>query len=272
MKYDVAIITVSTNKLDEECLSSVAKVMAASPLKMQFVVVDNASTVFDARARVLRHVKDAIVVLRGDNHGFGRSCNRGAQEVEADYYFFLNPDTRIDDVQAIDRLYAFMKQHPKTGIVAPRIRYMDGRVQETCRRFPAWHMPLMQRTRLFGQKRIEAHRKQFLMEDFSHDRRRMVDWVQGSAFMIEAPLYNKLGGFDDRFFMYFEDIDLCRRVWKEGRPVYYLPEAELFHAYGKESAKINNVVEGFFRNHKTRVHIWSWLKYTLKWGHRSNTL
>ena len=66
--------------------------------------------------------------------------------------------------------------------------------------------------------------------------------------------------------MYYEDIDLCRRSWELGRAVYYLPEAEIYHAYGKESAKIGGVVDGLLHNQKTRTHILSWMKYTLKWG------
>lgn len=265
MRYDVAIITVSTNKLYEECLASVAKLRGESPLRTCFVLVDNGSTVFDAHTLAKRYIPDAITILRGANHGFGRSCNRGAREVEADYYFFLNPDTRTDDLAIVDRLAAFMRAHPKVGMVAPRIRYLDGKLQETCRRFPSWYAPIAQRTTIMPERLIDEHRRHFLMEDYSHDRRRMVDWVQGSALMIDGALFHTLGGFDDRFFMYYEDVDLCRRSWQLGRPVYYLPDVELYHAYGKESAAIKNAVEGFFTNHKTRVHILSWLKYTYKW-------
>ncbi len=265
MRYDVAIITVSTNKLDEACLRSVRALIDATELKITFVVVDNASTKFEAHSFVKSYVSEAIVLLRKGNHGFGRSCNRGAAEVEADYYFFLNPDTDVKDLTLIQRLYDFMKLLPKVGIVAPRIRYMDGRIQETCRRFPVWFAPIIQRTAFFPKKFTDHHREQFMMEDFNHDSRRLVDWVQGSAFMIEAKLYKELNGFDERFWMYFEDVDLCRRSWRAGRPVYYLSDVELYHAYGKESAKIEGTVKGILQNSKTRIHIASWIKYIFKW-------
>ena len=265
MRYDIAIITVSTNKLFEECLSSVRQLIDATPLKVGFVLVDNGSTAFDAHVLVQTHVPEATVVLRQKNHGFGRSCNRGAAEIEADYYFFLNPDTCVKDLQLLSRLHGFMQAHPKVGIATPKILYMDGRVQETCRRFPRWYMPIAQRTRFLPSAFVERHRQQFLMEDFPHDRRRMVDWVQGSAFMIDAVLFAELGGFDDRFWMYFEDIDLCRRAWLAGRPVYYLPEVELFHAYGKESDQGAGVLGNVLKNNKARTHILSWLKYSWKW-------
>lgn len=263
--FDVAIVTVTANKLHEECLQSVQRLIQETSLRVVFILVDNASTAFDAHSYVKQHVPEAIVILRDQNPGFGASCNRGASEVDADYYFFLNPDTRIDDLTAVDRLYTFLKQEPKVGIVAPKILYMDGRVQETCRRFPAWYTPLAQRTSLMDEKKAQAHRAAFLMEDFAHDKRRLVDWVQGSAFMIDGKLFHELGGFDERYFMYYEDVDLCRQCWDRGRPVYYLPEAVVYHAYAKDSAKGSGMFSQLLHNRQTRAHIESWIKYSMKW-------
>lgn len=265
MHFDVAIITVSTNQLSEDCLASVRMLIDSTPLKVGFVLVDNASTVFNAHELVKRHVPEAIVILRDDNYGFGSSCNRGAREVDADYYFFLNPDTRIEDKDALSNLCAFMKKYPQVGIVAPKILYMDGKLQETCRRFPAWFTPIAQRTSIMDEEKSSDHSSQFLMEDFEHNKHRMVDWVQGSAFMIESKLFFEIGGFDERYFMYYEDVDLCRNCWKRGRPVYYLPEAVIYHVYGKESSVGDSTWNRIVRNPKTRTHILSWIKYTLKW-------
>lgn len=264
-QVDVAIVTVSANKLHEACLRSVARLMEQSPLKMAFVLVDNASTAFDAHSYVKEHVPEAIVILRDSNPGFGASCNRGAQEVDADYYFFLNPDTRIDDLSLLDQLYAFMKQYPQVGIAAPKILYLDGRVQETCMRFYEWFTPIVQRTSLMNEKKAVAHRQALLMRDFDHHKRRLVDWVQGSAFMIDGALFRELRGFDERYFMYLEDMDLCRQAWKRGRPVYYLPETVMYHAYAKDSARGNGILHQLRHNRQTRAHIASWIKYFLKW-------
>lgn len=263
--YDVAIVTVCTDRLDESCLRSVDSLRKATPLKSCFIVVDNGSTKFDAHAYVKAAVPDAIVLLRDANYGFGNSCNRGAAEVEANYYFFLNPDTRIDDDAALAKLHAFMAQDPGVGIAAPRLRYMDGRIQETCRRFPKWYTPIHQRLPFLSAEGALRHRSWFLMQDFAHDAVMPIDWAQGSALMVDGGLFRELGGFDERFWMYYEDVDICRRVWERGRSVYYLPQVELFHAYGKESAKMKNVLHGLIANQKTRTHIMSWIKYTIKW-------
>ncbi len=266
---DVAVITVSTNKLNTSCIQSMRRVVENSSLKIAFVVVDNASTEIDAHEFVTEYMPEAIVILRQKNHGFGDSCNRGARDINAKYYFFLNPDTDISDVSVIDALYAFMTKYPKVGIAAPRLKYMDGTVQETCRRFPKWYTPIVQRTNIFPTKLSDNHRNEFLMDDFSHNEARMVDWVQGSAFMIDGDLYRELGGFDERYFMYFEDVDLCRQCWEKGRPVYYLPEVELFHEFTKGSAKQTSLVQGLLKNRLLRAHIESWIRYMLKWRNTS---
>lgn len=262
---DLAIVTVVANKLDEACLRSVRAMLDHASVQTKFIVVDNASTAFDARAYVTRWIPEAIVILRDKNYGFGASCNRGASEIDADHYFFLNPDTRMDDPLMLERLHAFMAAYPQVGIVAPKILYMDGRVQETCRRFPALNTPLVQRTSLVEEKKAAAHRREFLMEDFGHDKRRLVDWVQGSAFMIDGKLFRELGGFDERYFMYYEDVDLCRQCWEAGRPVYYLPEAVMYHAYAKESAQGDGLLRQLLHNRQTRAHVASWIKYSCKW-------
>jgi GT2 family glycosyltransferase len=265
MKYDVAIVTVSTNKLDEGCLSSVGRLLKTSNLKTAFILVDNASTIYDAHALTKKFVPEAQVILRNKNYGFAHSCNRGAREVVADYYFFLNPDTVLEDLRVVEKLFSFMKACPTCGIAAPRIRYPDSRIQETCRRFHKWFTPIVQRTSLWPKAAAEKHRRQFLMTDYNHDKYRLVDWVQGSALMIDGNLFHELKGFDERFFMYYEDADLCRRCWLKGRPVYYVPEAEVFHSYGKESEVKGNILAGIIKNRMAQAHIISWLKHTFKW-------
>lgn len=264
-RVDVAIVTVSANKLHEACLTSVRRVLDEVPFRTRFILVDNASTAFDARTYVKQYLPDSIVILREKNYGFGASCNRGAREVDADYYFFLNPDTRIDDPLMLVRLRDFLQRYPQAGIVAPKLLYMDGRVQETCRRFPLWYTPVAQRTSLLSEHKTDEHRRFFLMEDFDHAKHRLVDWVQGSAFMIDGKLFHEIGGFDERYFLYYEDVDLCRSCWVRGRPVYYLPDAVLYHAYAKDSARGEGALNQIFRNPQTRAHISSWIKYTVKW-------
>ncbi len=265
MKHDVAIITVTYNKLFDSCLESVRKILDTSSLKVTYVVVDNDSQKIDAHHKVKTIIPEAEVILRAGNHGMGRSCNVAAREIDAEYYFFLNPDTDVTDVTILNELHRFLETHPKVGIVAPRLLYPNGDLQKTCRRFPKWFSPIAERTEFFSDAVRQKHRAEFHMDDFSHQSRRMVDWVQGSAFMMSSKLFHQIGGFDDRYHLYYEDVDLCRECWNLGRPVYYLPEFTMTHAYGKGSQDHRGPLESIFKNSATRYHIESWLKYQWKW-------
>lgn len=263
---DVAIVMVTHNKLIPECLPSIRRAMESSSLKTLFVLADNGSTKFDAD-QAAKELSGAIVI-RQPNLGFGNGCNRGAAEVDADAYFFLNPDTILHDPKVLDTLYTFLKTHPKAGIAAPRLLYPDGTLQETCRRFPPWHVPFLRRTSIAKSGSPKRALDRFLMRDYDHTALRLVDWAQGSALMMDGALFRALDGFDDRFFMYYEDVDLCRRSWLAGRPVYYVPFAELTHVYTRDSMD-GGVLRSLLRRRTAREHIKSWIKYTLLWGGKS---
>lgn len=263
--FDIAIITVTYNRLDDACLASVRAIIDASPLRIAFSVVDNGSTELDVHKKVREHVPEAEIILRAKNHGMGRSCNVAARDIDAKYYFFLNPDTDIPDVALVQHLYDFLETTPKAGIVAPKITYGSGELQPTCRRFPRWYSPIAARTELLSEARRTKHHERFHMLDYDHSKRRMVDWAQGSALMMSSALFHEIGGFDERYKMYYEDVDLCRESWARHRPVYYLPERSMVHAYGKASDATKGVVHGVIANRATRWHIASWLRYQWKW-------
>ncbi len=264
--FDVAIVMVTFNKLIPGCLASVRRAIeAAAPLKVAFVLVDNGSTAFNPD--VAAEEIPGAIVIRQPNRGFGNGCNRGAAEVDAGAYLFLNPDTVMHDPRAISTLHAFLRAHPRAGIVAPRLRYPDGTLQETCRRFPTWYVPFLRRTSLSARPRLKRELDRFLMRNYDHAVPRLVDWAQGSALLMDGPLFRRLGGFDERYFMYYEDVDLCRRAWLAGRPVYYVPSAEITHEYARDSMA-GGVLRSLFRRRTAREHLKSWLKYTWRWGGR----
>ncbi len=262
---DIAIIMVSHNDLSETCLKSFAVARSHTQHSTCLVVVDNKSTEYHANEFVEQIIPDAWTLLRNGDHGYGRSMNLGAKQVDARYYFILNPDTELIDADLFNKLFDYMQSHPDVGLVGPKIVSFQGEVQDTCRQFPTWYQPIIQRTSLkqsgFGL-RYATH---FLMKDFDHETEKAVDWVQGSAMFIPSNTWKQLGGFDDRFWLYFEDIDLCRRVWLLGKRVIYLPSISLRHAHGRQSALIQNFIINFIKTKETRGHIASWIKYLLKW-------
>ncbi len=265
LKTDVAVIIVSYNNLGTECLSSLALTMAKTKYPTKILIVDNNSTDFKTHEKVPEFLPKAKVIFRDRNYGFGRSMNFAAQRIDAKYYFLLNPDIRIVDPETLNKLVAYMEARPDTGLIAPKLLHFDGSRQDTCRRFPAWHMPIVQRTWLNKTKWGQKYIKHFLMHDFDQTNETSVDWVQGSAMFIPSYVWRLVNGFDDRFWMYFEDIDLCRRIWQTGYRVTYLPDVVIHHAFSRASAKINNLVLNILKTRATRAHIASWLKYLWKW-------
>ena len=103
------------------------------------------------------------------------------------------------------------------------------------------------------------------MKDFDHEENRTVDWVMGSFMLVKSEVVEKIGFFDDRFFMYFEDCDWCRRAWLEGWEVHYLAKESVKHVHARESAQKTPFIS-IITNPISRIHLKSWLKYFLKWG------
>jgi len=137
-------------------------------------------------------------------------------------------------------------------------------IQESCLRFFGPLTILARRTFFgrtkWGKKLIDI----FMMHDFNHDYPREVDWILGSAMLVKRSAFEKVGSLDNRFFMYFEDVDWCRRFWQAGFKIVYLPEAKFYHYHLRVSKRFGGVLDLLF-NRYTRVHIASAIKYYLKY-------
>jgi len=262
---DVNIIIVSHNELSIKTLQSLQTAREHFSGISTVVVVDNASIDYRANELIATVIPDAWVLLRNGDYGYGRSMNMGADWIDAKAYFILNPDTILDDPEILNQLWAYLNTHPDVGLVGPKLLGFDGVLQDTCRRFPSWYQPFIQRTSLrqtaFGKRYIQY----FLMKDADRSRDLDADWIQGSAMFIRGNLWKSLHGFDDRYWLYFEDIDLCRRVWQSGNRVVCTVNTQLRHAHGHQSAKIKNTLINILKTKETRSHLMSWQKYLRKW-------
>jgi GT2 family glycosyltransferase len=265
---DVSIIIVNFKMKDpiRAALATLFSDVRGALFSVQVTVIDNDSG--DGVGEMLANEFPQVLFLHnGKNIGFGAANNNAIKAVPARYYFFLNPDTRFVEPKTIERLYAFMESKPRAGICAPRLMNFDGTLQRSCCRFPGPMIPFYRRTALgqlaTGKRDLDA----FLMSEWEHDKRRMVDWVIGSAMFIRASMLKEVGSMDERFFMYFEDTDLCRRAWNDHWPVYYLSDVVLAHEHQRASAELP-LVKGFFMKRTTRYHIRSWFRYLGKHGLR----
>lgn len=264
--YDVCVTIVNTKEKQEieRSLDSFYNDTFGSGLNFNVIIVDNAS---DENIEELENkYKNLTVIKQAKNSGFGYSHNRAFERCEARYYFMLNPDTVFPAGQNfLKKFVEFMDNNPRAGMAGPKIYNPDGSLQYSCYRFPSFFQPVFSRTNLGQMNLGKRATSRYLMKDFDHESSVPVDWVMGSAMIFRRDAYKQVGGFDERYFMYAEDSDLCRRLWEAGWAVYYAHHVYLLHAHGRASAKMTGILRSILMNPFTRVHIFSWLKYFMKW-------
>ncbi|TXM97051.1 glycosyltransferase family 2 protein [Methylobacterium sp. WL64] len=218
---DVVIVNWNGGALLGACLASLAAVQEAAAV--QVIVVDNASR--DGSADDLPALPRPLRLIRNaENRGFGRACDQGAAAGEAPAILFLNPDTQVapDALRvALDALSA----DPRTGIVGARLVDPDGRTARSCARAPTG-LGLLGRA--LALDRLGLVRPHFLVE-WDHADDRAVGQVMGAFLMIRRDLFAALGGFDPRFFVYWEDADLCTRARAAGFAVRHVAGAVAHH-------------------------------------------
>lgn len=235
MSVDVAVIIVAYNSESciVECLQSVLG--RQSTISQEVIVVDNASP--DQTAELVkRHFPTVQLVSASENLGFAAGVNLGATRANADYVLLLNPDTVVID-GAIDRIVEFAKANPEHGIYGGRTLKPDGSLEpSSCWAFPTlWSMGMF----ACGMSTILPNSRLFNPESMSHWQRdsvREVDVVTGCFLLVNAKVWQELGGLDGRFFMYGEDVDFGFRARARGYRPIIVPDAEVMHEIGESSS------------------------------------
>jgi len=235
LSIDIVIVNWNSGDQLHRCLKSLARFAGALPVRV--VVVDNAST--DGSADTLPQIADRpVTLIRNDrNIGFGRACNQGAMASEGDLILFLNPDAELFE-GTLDRVADEMQapQNGQIGILGVQLMNPDGEVERSCSRAPTLGRLTAQ---AIGLTKLPGLRGTGMkMLDWDHRSSRDVDQVIGAFFVVRRSVFEALGGFDERFFVYFEEVDLSYRVRLAGWRVRYLAEARAFHAGGGTSGQI----------------------------------
>ncbi len=204
----------------------------------EIIVVDNASS--DGSVQMLeKEFPEIKLIVSEQNLGFSRGHNLAARAARGKYQFILNPDTEVMP-NALDLLVEFAEKHPEVAIIGPKILNPDGSLQYSCRRFPNPTAALFRNTPLGKLFPNNRYTREYLMTDWDHSSIREVDWVSGAALFIQREVFERLGGFDEQFFMYCEDMDLCYRAWQAGYKVVYYPEPVIIHAIGRSTDLVAN--------------------------------
>jgi N-acetylglucosaminyl-diphospho-decaprenol L-rhamnosyltransferase len=229
---DVVIVNYGTSRLTARCVKSILALRIA--IAAQIVVVDNCSG--DDSVSFLRSVLPEITLVEADrNSGFAAGVNLGARALNGAYILILNPDTYFERNVYKEIIDAF-EHDARMGVVGLDLINPDGSRQYSARQFYTLVDIAARRSAMAGKifsRRIEHH---LMMDHWRTERPFEADWVLGTGFAIRRTVYQEIGGMDERYFLYFEDVDLCARVWQAGYRVVALPKVCLVHDHQRSSA------------------------------------
>ncbi len=252
-KLTVSIVTFNNEDSIEQALNSIAN-STLTPEKV--IVVDNDSQ--DNTAEIVASQFPDVTLIRSGNTGFGSGHNKAVKQVEGacDYHLVMNPDVYFEK-EVLEQLTAFMDKHPEVGLMMPKVLYPDHSTQYLCKQLPT---PFD----LIGRRFIPGFlkplfRKRMTRYEFRHkdyNKQMQVPHLSGCFMMLRNEVFPKVGLFDERFFIYLEDVDYSRRIHQQYQTLYY-PEIEICHHYHKGSYK---------RWKHLKYHIVSAVKYFNKWG------
>ena len=217
----------------ETLLAGLDALRTHASFPLELVVVDNASTDGSADAVRARH-PEARVVANVENVGFARASNQGWRASRAPHVLFLNPDAEVSP-GAVETLVGLLESRPEIGAAGPRTRGSDGRIQVSTGPDLTPLAELRQRRLVRGVARGED--RALAEAEALHAREHEPAWVSGSCLAARRTALEAVGGFDERFFLYEEDADLCRRLRESGWHVVFTPQAEVKHHLGRSMSK-----------------------------------
>lgn len=263
----ILLIHYKTPTLLRHCLKSIYK--DEPNLDYEIIVVDN-----DSQDKSVEMIEDDFpqvkLIANKLNLGFPKAVNQGIKLSSGKYILILNPDITVLP-GSIDKMFEFLEKEKNIAVLAPKLINPNGSIQYSCfSTFPTSQIVLYRRTPLGKSPKALKLIKDYRMTDWDHQEGREVAWVLGSCMMVRKEAIDQIGLMDERFFMYMEDVDWCRRFWQAGFRVYYFPEAEMVHYYQRSSASESGLLLALF-NRQTRIHIKSALKYFLKYAKAPKT-
>jgi len=232
---DLSIIIVSYNVRDLllACLASLEGWLATTNQRVEVIVVDNASS--DGSADSVRRRFPATKLIElSHNLGFAAANNRAAAQARGQALVFLNPDTTVAG-DAFGLMLNYLHDHTDAGVVGPRIVYPDGTTQPTRRRFPTRRTGFLESTIVQQFWRDNRALRRYYVADRSNDELQEVDWLVGACLMVRRETLDSAGLFDERFFMYSEEVEWAHRVREAGWRIVYLPSALIVHHEGGSS-------------------------------------
>lgn len=261
-ELSIVVVHHRTPEVLRLCLKSLTEArLSGQKNNYEIVVVDSMSS---RQSRDVAKEFNGVKILPFDyNLGFSRGVNIGLRETNGEHILILNPDVVITS-GAIEIMLEYMKTHSDIGMLGPRVLNFNGTHQQT---YFSYYKPvtILARRTLLGN--LGCYKKvldDFMMADMNPEEIQTPDWLMGSAIMVSREAVERVGLMDERFFMYFEDVDWSRRFWHNGYKVVYYPNAVVYHYHQRESKSRLGLLDAVF-NKKTRWHIASAIKFFWKY-------
>ena len=254
---DLTLTIVAYHNFDDikNAIDSFEK-FTSKKINKQIYIVDNSSledndkTIKDFNKYISKY-KDIKYINTHDNLGFGKGHNYVLNEINSKYHAIVNPDILIEE-DVFSKIIKFMDDNKDIGMVIPKLVDQDGKRQDVYRLEPTVFDMFI---RMFCKGMFKKRKAKHTMQDKDYTKPFQVPFGQGSFLVIRTDLFKKLNGFDDRYFMYMEDADLCKRVNKESKLMYF-PNATVIHKWDKGSHKNKKLF---------KIHVQSMIKYFKKW-------
>ncbi len=234
---DLSIVVVSWNCAShvERALASVEGDFRAGRPRLEVFLVDNRSSDGTVE-RVRRGFPWVEVIANEDNRGFAAANNQALRLAKGRHCLLLNPDTEARP-EALATLVAYLDEHPEVGAVGPKLVYPDGRLQRSSTLFPTMRSALHRYTAIKWLRIFHGHYRRYKKKDEAFDQQASVDSLMGAALMVRRSVLDEVGLLDEGFWMYYEEVDLCKRIADAGWLNHFVPDAVIMHVGGESSAK-----------------------------------
>ncbi|TSC75046.1 MAG: putative glycosyltransferase [Parcubacteria group bacterium Gr01-1014_44] len=265
MTLSIIIVHYKNLELLKLCLKSIRETLPLENLTYETLVIDSYAQP-ETGAVLFENFPETKYFPFKKNIGYAVGVNSGFKNSSGQYCLILNPDIVVTK-GAISKMLEHLQNHPEVGLLGPRLLGFNGEIQNSRFRFYRPWTIACRRTflgkNILGQKELSR----FNLANLNPLDQIYPDWIMGSAILTRRETVEKVGPMDERFFLYFEDVDWARRFWENGFKVLYFPEAVMLH-YHQRSSRAGFDFLDFFLRRETRWHIASGLKYFLKHGWR----
>jgi len=242
----IILVSYKTREVIEECLKSIYKNPPAFPFEV--IIVDNAS--FDGTVELIKKdFPNVHLIENNTNRGFPAANNQGIEISRGNFILLLNSDVVVLP-GSIDKMIKFMKEHSDVGAIGPKLLNSDGSFQISAWLFPNVITEVIRKIVNIFARNINF--RNFMERLYTREKK--VDWVSGACLMIRREVVDKIGGLDENFFLYFEDVDWCYRICKAGWKIYYFPLAMMIHFLGKSMNQ--NKTRSFLEYRRSQLYFY----------------